>query len=616
MAEDPTFSGFSSGDSAQTFAKVIAQIKSDMAAIERSAKNIESSLSKASRSRLGGGGASFGADNAGGNTGSAKPTMSSSLGQISSQLGGAKGIGYTSAFGAGALMGGIGGGGAIAGGLAFAGLPDLVMRPERALNMENAKFGMAQGTGDFGTFQNMLGTAKNRFNVQNEQAFLNTMVYGVQRQGLVGRLGGDEKRAGAQIGGYSTMAALAGIDQSAVTGIMQSMGSAQTYYSSMASGVQTRNPVTGEPIGIEGQTNQYWARAGVAGMSEKDALNQIGINFGQGSTGYQEILNNVQGDTNAADTIVQGLRLRAQQGGKPLKEGQVQDQAKEAGVLGTEHTQGNEGARAVESAKTGMGAEYLLDATAGIEEATKHIENAVNLLTELEGPLRTMVGAYTTMANQMDTFKTELPRATSGITDFFSGLPGFLMGLLMGGKGGLLKTGGSLLLRGGAALAGTAAAPVIGAGVAAGAAVAGVGLAGSWAVHKFTNYDENRKDGSQANEAIARNAGTNQRASGYGSYAKGDWFVESDQDARIHYGEMILPNRVAEGVRKELSLGKTSGNRATETKSDTTVNIYLTVQKASDQEAMQFATKVKKIIDGDRELMSIGMGRFASGYSG
>jgi hypothetical protein len=609
VSEDPTFSGMSStGDAAEAFAKVTSQIKSDMAAMERSAKKIEQHLGKASKHSLGGGGVGS-ADKGSGGTGDAAPAFTgSSLGAISSQLGGAKGMGYGAAFGTGALMGGIGGGGALAGGIAFAGLPDLVMRPERALNMEGARFGMAQATGSFGTFQNMMNTARNQFNVQNEQAFMNTMVYGTQRMGMVGLAGG-EQRAASQIGGYNTLAGMAGIDQSAVPGVMGSMNSAQAYYSSMAAGVQTRNPVTGELLGIESQVNQLWGSAGIQGMGQKQALDQIDINYGTGSAGRAQLEQMYGGDQNAVNMIIEGLRIRARQGGDPLKENQVQNQVKgKDGGLGSEYTQGMEGTRGLESSKMAMGAEYLNDATAGIEEAAKHITNAVDLLTELEGPLRDMVGAYTTMANQMDVFKTELPRATDGVTSFFTGLPGLLTSFIMGSFGKSIL--GRLGISAGASLLGPAAAavaPVAALGVGIAGVTAGVGLAGKWAVNRFTDYDEHK--GAKANKALAEKPYV-PRASGYGSYSKGEWFVESDQVAQIHYGEMVVPNRIATAVREELAVGKTS---PVAKKEGTIVNINLTIQKASDQEAVYFAQKVKRLIEDDRELMSIGSGRL--GYA-
>lgn len=608
MSEDPTFSGMSStGDAAEAFAKVTSQIKSDMAAMEKSAKAIEQHLGKASKHSLGGGGG--GAEKGSGGTGDAAPAFSgTSLGEISSQVGGARGIGRTAAFGAGALMGGIGGGGALAGGIAFAGLPDLVMRPERALNMEGARFGMAQATGSFGTFQNMMNTARNQFNVQNEQAFMNTMVYGTQRMGMVGLAGG-EQRAAAQIGGYNTLAGMAGIDQSMVPGVMGSMNSAQAYYSSMAAGVATRNPVTGELLGIESQVNQLWGSAGIQGMGTQQALEQIDINYGAGSAGRAQLEQMYGGDQNAVQMVIEGLRIRARQGGAALKENQVQEQVKgQPGGLGSEYTQGMEGTRGLESAQLNMGAEYLNDATAGIEEATKHITNAVDLLADLEGPLRDMVGAYTTLANQMDVLQTELPGATQGVTDFFTGLPGMLTSFIVGAFGksllARLGIGAATSVLGPAA---AAAAPVLAVGAGIAGVTVGAGLAGKWAVNKFTDYDEHK--GANANKAIAEKPYV-PRASGYGSYSKGEWFVESDQVAQIHYGEMVVPNRIATAVREELAVGKTSPVAKRE---GTIVNINLTIQNASDQEATTFAYKVKRLIEDDRELMSIGSGRL--GYA-
>lgn len=632
MAEAPTFSGMSSGDAASAFAKITAKIKSDMAAIEASAKNIEASLAKASRHSIGGG-AGFGAQSDGGGTGFSTGTMTSSLGSIS-------GKGYAAAFGAGAAMGGLGIGGSqgtIAGGIAFAGLPDLALRPERALDIENARFGVAQATGSFQSFRNMMDIARNSFNVQDQQAFRNTVVYGTQRAGMVGLNGGGtvgERRAAAQIGGYNTMAALAGIDQNAVPGIMNTMNSAQAYYASMAAGVMTRNPVTGETIGVEGQTNQLYD-SNFKGLSTQQALNQIDIQFGDvAGAGRQQLREQYGNNEDAIQTVINGLRIRARQGGKPLKENQVQDQMKELGEnggLGSEYTQGNEGVRALENAKTGLDLETLNAATAGIEEATKHITKAVEYLTDLEGALETIRDGYVTMANQMDVFKTELPGATKGVTDFLSGLPGLLTSFLLGKSagGGLLSRLGGGLLRQGGKMLGRQALLMGGRALLSnpvGLTVAAVAAAG-YAAHRWGKPGDEMPQESYV--AMGSGPGATQASTGGGSgypagggaggypaggRAKGDWFVEADQDDRIHYGEMILPNRIATAVREELAVGKTGGQRATsKTNNGTTVNIHLTVQKATDQEAIQFAYRVKRIIENDRELLAIGSGRLSSG---
>ena len=612
MAEDPVFSAFNTGDSASTFADVISRIKSDMEAIERSAKNIEQSLAKASKFSMGsGGGSSFGAQNAGGNTGFSK-SQGMNLGRISPLPGAAR----AAVFGVGAAVGGW------AGGIAAAGFPDLRTTPQEALDLEAARFGVRQATGSFSSFKNIMDSAQTSFNVQDQFAFAQTLVAGTQRMGLVGMMGGGtvgERMAGQAIGGVSSMAGLAGIDQSQVPGMMASMWGAPAYYAAMATGVQTRNPVTGAPASIESLVNQTWNNNGWGNKSGEEILTQIDRSYGIGSMGYASLMQ-TYGDPNVVNAIVEGMRVRAQNKGQALKEGQLEEQANEAGILGTENTQGMEGLRGLEGSKLKQTESYTNVVTEGVAEAAGLIKEAVDLLTELDGPLRAVVDFMTKYAAELDVFQTKLPGMTDSLTKFFSGLPAFLTSLLAGGIGGglgsLLGGGGlgSLLGKGALSLlTGPLALPL---GV--GAAVAGVGLAGKWAVSHFTDYDEHT--GTTANAATAANAGTNQGTyvaptSGYGGHSEGKWFVEADQDAKIHQGEMILPNRIATAVREELAVGqdpspisnltapKRSGSRE-----GTVVNIYLSVQRATDQEAIQFAGRVKRIIDDERELMAIGMG--------
>lgn len=656
MAESPTFSGFSNSDAADAFAKVISQIKSDMAAIEASAKNIEKSLSKASRHTVGGG-SSFGASNAGGNTGSAKPT-GMTLGEITAPYGGTRAVATASAFGMGAVGGAVSGGGALAGGIALAALPDLIVRPQTALDREKARFGVAQSTGDFGSFQRMLDVAKNDFNVQDRTAFANSLVAGTQRFGMVGMMGGGEvgeRRAAQQIGSYNTLAAMSGVDPYAVPGAMASAQSTNAYYSGLAGGIQTRDPVTGQPIGIEGQMNQMYRRNSAVWntMSEEDILADIDRTFAApGSTGRLELETMYGGNQDAVNMALEALRIQAKQGGEPLKEGAIQEQMKALGEegagLGSEMTQGMEGVNRLESERLDLEMTYLNDATAGIEEAAKHIANAVELLSELEGPLKAIVGGYTTLANQMDVFQTETPGMTKGLTDFAGGVGETVMnGLMlkggydllrkvMPGKKGLPGGGGGLLSK-------------LMMGLAAGGAVAGgTEMGEEWLEGKGKNLPGWTRSGGQASfdflqgglsagagaAALTKNPtvvafaaavgaiinggrSLQDWSQGEGDYegmgkgskpgkSKGDWFVEADQDGRIHYGEMILPARVATAVREELAVGKTSSAEPRRDKSAPVVNINLTIQRATDQEAIAFANRVKRLIDSDQEMMSIG----------
>lgn len=74
--------------------------------------------------------------------------------------------------------------------------------------------------------------------------------------------------------------------------------------------------------------------------------------------------------------------------------------------------------------------------------------------------------------------------------------------------------------------------------------------------------------------------------------ATGAWNLPQDEFARLHAGEMVLPAKIAGAVREALS-GMSSGG------GDSKVYIALTVQDASDAEAIKFANKVQKIIESN-----------------
>jgi hypothetical protein len=95
------------------------------------------------------------------------------------------------------------------------------------------------------------------------------------------------------------------------------------------------------------------------------------------------------------------------------------------------------------------------------------------------------------------------------------------------------------------------------------------------------------------------------------SYAEGEWFVSKDEQANIHYGEMVLPNRVAQAVRDEMSRGRTAPSSSSRGSGGSPqVVINLSIQRASEREAIWLAGRVKGLIESDDELVSIGAGRF------
>lgn len=83
--------------------------------------------------------------------------------------------------------------------------------------------------------------------------------------------------------------------------------------------------------------------------------------------------------------------------------------------------------------------------------------------------------------------------------------------------------------------------------------------------------------------------------------AKGDWNVAQDEFARIHQGEMVVPAKLAGAMREALEATK-AGAHAVGQRS---VVIQLTIKDASDQEALKFAKRVKKLLDNESDMLSI-----------
>ena len=87
---------------------------------------------------------------------------------------------------------------------------------------------------------------------------------------------------------------------------------------------------------------------------------------------------------------------------------------------------------------------------------------------------------------------------------------------------------------------------------------------------------------------------------GIPNYSKGAWKLSSDETARVHTGEMILPSAIAEQVRtgiRESFAGQSGSGK--------NVSIYVTVADGGEAEAMKLARRVKDILDKDEMLTSI-----------
>jgi len=89
-------------------------------------------------------------------------------------------------------------------------------------------------------------------------------------------------------------------------------------------------------------------------------------------------------------------------------------------------------------------------------------------------------------------------------------------------------------------------------------------------------------------------------------FSKGSWRVDKDQIANIHQNEMILPAPAAEAVRTVMRESR-AGQTSSSTKSGGVV-INLSVARASDDDASRIAQKVRRMIDDEQTLHSIGSG--------
>jgi hypothetical protein len=82
-------------------------------------------------------------------------------------------------------------------------------------------------------------------------------------------------------------------------------------------------------------------------------------------------------------------------------------------------------------------------------------------------------------------------------------------------------------------------------------------------------------------------------------YSQGSWRT-TNEVARLHEGEMVLPAQAAEDFRGMLREALSGGGQSG---APVTINVH--IAQASEEEAMRFARKVKTILDGDKTLDSL-----------
>lgn len=636
--EDPAFGGSGTGDAISAAAEAIAGIKSDMSSIARDAKSVAGSMANVSQASVQGSSGGFSArDVAGGKATGFAEDQGLRLGSIS-------GVGA-----AGRLFGmkgaAIFGGAALAGGalkLGMAGYNDLRVGADNAMWYERQRMtGMALSAVDYDKFQGIVDEATTSFFVQDQQALVEQIARNQQQSGGAMFGGGTvgARRSAMTTGMMNQLATLGGFDPSIAGAAYSQIYSAPSYYRAMAGGIMTRNPVTGERYDLAQITNQFFNRNNLAAASveeleralapEAALMLELRQNYGE----------------EGAQIIRQGILARAATG-QPLTMESLNQQLEEAGITGTEYTQGAESQSGREASRIGQIGEYALDVTEGVEMVNDAFSTLYDTLSDLEGPLRDIVGGLETFGGAVDTFSTLAPRVTGAIEGALNGLSGALGAFLTTGVvGWLLKKAGvnipGLKKGGTSGGAGSAAPKSRGSGPSSPVRPGSPGTGGfnargikglsaiTAAIEGWSIYRDIQDEGFVRGlfgdwfgltenvqeyglwEGLRRSADTPYSNQKYGEgRSKGDWFVEKDQVSKIHQGEMVVPARIATAVREELDMGVVSPIGGGRGAKHVEVNINLTIQRATDVEATRFARRVKGIIDNDAELMAIGRGRF------
>ena len=99
--------------------------------------------------------------------------------------------------------------------------------------------------------------------------------------------------------------------------------------------------------------------------------------------------------------------------------------------------------------------------------------------------------------------------------------------------------------------------------------------------------------------------GRKDKSGQYKGYSEGNWKT-TDEVARLHEGEMVLPSRIADAVRTAMREG--SGNRSSGGGGRGGGNVSITVQvmQASEAEARRLATMVKGFLEEDSYERALG----------
>ena len=620
MADPASFSGFGSGDSIQQAADSMAAAADSMASMAASSAEISSNMKSASSASSSGGGGGW------------RPGAA-----------GSQGTGYNAdkvdtAFNTYGSVGGMATMAMEVGKIALTTAKDAAVTSYQdfrvgrgeALEFERQRARARTGTGEYSRFQDNLNLGMNDINVQNRHQFtadLATAYGSYYSQSFGGGVQGEQRTALA-VGGMHTLAAISGVAPEDVGGATNALYDPTTYYKAMAAGVMTRNPVSGDMLAPEEIINQYRNRL------KNNTPEEIKRALGPGGMLRAE-LNQTYGDPALVDMVAKGLVMSAE-AGKPLEIGDIQSMAMDQNYANTEWTQGKDTEAKKQAARQSQVAEYTNDVTAGIATSNEILADIYAKIEDLGGKVRKAFGAGETVGGIMDTFSADMPATLQMMEEKISGALSEIVGAFTGGNplsavGGAAQLatilGGALLVRGvtagqsnvepehtGNYPAGTSPPP--GTGASSTSTPAGALMTGS--------LQAAVQVGTALQAAVMPSAGESGPLQASVMPATGDSGILQaavmptgyDQtlgvvdDSELVVDDPSSASPVVGGAEPRSEEQQRADARKRTGGGAGTVNLYVTVQRATDAEAIKLARRVKAILESNDELVTAGDGKF------
>lgn len=392
-------------------------------------------------------------------------------------------------------------------------------------------------------FDKMMGQTFNATNMPTDPAAARAMAAYASESGLAGRI---------NLQTTADLAALTGIDPTAMLQANAAFGTPEQAYGLAAMGVQSVNP-DGTPVGQADLANQIYKAfyGGRTDITQED----INTSFNPQTGNIARSLRQMGMSDEQIQTMKTLLSGRVQQGGALSEKDISRLTAEQAG-----ETPGRASQRELALNEQERVEEFTNEFTAGLADANAAI------VQFHEGLMDTNAGLYEA-ANYLGSFNDAAKQA--GFKNFATLVAGSEAARITGDvtKNGVFNTSNlSNML--------------------------------PW------NWDWNMLPWNEGGGREAFDTGAS-------SNAEGDWNISSDKVSKVHQGEMVLPARIATAVRSELGVGQVGSHTGPSKGSPPNVNISVHVARASEAEAVRLAQMVKRIIKGDRELSGLGLGQVA-----